>query len=470
MSVRTGPTRSGPRWWLVTPTLLATQVLVMLEGTVVNVSLVRIRAEYGLDDTALSWVLVSYLLAFGSGMLAGGRLTDAFGARRVLVVAVGVFGLASLLCGLATGPATLLSGRALQGLAAAATVPGLLAVIAELAPDPARRNRAVARLTGAGLVGGGIGLTAGGLLVEWLGTRWVFLVNLPLCAALLPCLLALPGLRGPAGERPRLGVGQVVLPGAALAMLLGAVGLSGEAVPWPVLTGLVAGGLLSAVAAVLVVRRAGADSVLPLGLLAGRGRPTAYALSALVFGSTHTAFIHLQLVVQRDWGLGPAATGLVFTPVIVVMVLTTAATPRLLRRVPDRVLVPAGCLLAAAGMVWAAVALAPPSTGAADPLLLVPMAMLATGSALCMVPLAVRAVDGIPPGRTGVASAVLTCAQQIGGAVLITLVGLLSGVRPYQALVVLLTVGAVLGVLGLRRDPARVEPPEPAPPTLGVHP
>ncbi|WP_244929618.1 MFS transporter [Nocardioides sp. W7] len=176
---------TGTRRLLALTVLATTQLMVILDGTIVNVALPAIRRDLGFSDAGLAWVVNGFFVAFAVLLLPAGRLGDLIGPRRVFLAGVALFTLASLACGLAWSPASLVAARVVQGVGGALSTAVVLGLIAQLYDDPAARGRAFGLLAFVGAAGASVGVVAGGVLTELAGWRWVFLVNAPFGLAVL---------------------------------------------------------------------------------------------------------------------------------------------------------------------------------------------------------------------------------------------------------------------------------------------
>src|SRR5690349_12143667 len=179
--------------------LLATQLMVILDGTIVNVALPTIRDDLGFSESGLAWVVNGFFVAFAVLLLPAGRLGDLVGSRRVFLAGLAVFTAASAVCGLATSPAFLVLARVVQGAGGALTSAVVLGMVARLYDDAAGRARGFALVAFVGSAGASIGVVAGGLLVDAAGWRWVFGVNVPIGAAVLAAALLVVPRDRPAG-------------------------------------------------------------------------------------------------------------------------------------------------------------------------------------------------------------------------------------------------------------------------------
>src|SRR5437870_3791413 len=189
----------GQRRWLALYILCLGDLMIVLDTTIVNVALPSIRGDLGFSPTSLAWVVNAYLLTFGGFLLLGGRLGDLFGHRRLFLIGVSLFTVASIGCGLSTTQGLLIGARAVQGLGGAVVSAVALSLIMNLFTEPAERAKAMG-IFGFVLSGGGsIGVLLGGLLTDALDWHWIFLVNLPIGAAVFAlCLVLLPPARGAA--------------------------------------------------------------------------------------------------------------------------------------------------------------------------------------------------------------------------------------------------------------------------------
>ena len=388
----------------------AAQLMVVLDGTIVNIALPHIQTDLGFTPGNLSWVVNAYTLAFGGLLLLGGRLGDLLGRRRMFVLGVIVFAFASLLGGLAQNEAMLLASRALQGLGAAIASPTALALITTTFPAGPPRNRAFAVYAAMSGAGAAVGLILGGVLTEssW---RWTFFVNVPI--GLVVALMAPRFL----GESPRQH-GQFDIPGALTGTLgLGSLvyGLTHAAPPhhWgdaltvvPIVVGLVL------LAAFVVIERRAEHPLLPFRILADRTRGVSFAVMLVVGAAMFSMFYFLGLFIQQVLGYSPVKTGFAFLPFSFGVVIAAQVASRLISRVDPRWIAGVGTLLAAGGM-WGLSHLTVHSAYATA--LLPFILLLSFGMGLTFVPLTLTAVAGVAKRDSGVGSAVLNTMQQVGG-------------------------------------------------------
>ncbi|MEU7866840.1 MFS transporter [Dactylosporangium sp. NPDC049140] len=427
--------------WLVLPLVCACQFVVILDASIVNVALPSIRRDLGFTPTGLAWVVDAYLLTLAGFMLLGGRAADLAGRRRLLAGGVLLFALASLAAGLAPTAGVLVAARAVQGLGAALLAPATLAVISTAFTAGAARARAFGAWSAAGGVGGMAGALAGGALTTALSWRWVFLVNVPIGAALVAvAFAALPGDRP--GPRERLDVLGAVTGTAGLAALIYGV-MRGHG-------GTVAAGLgLLAVFAVVEWRVAAAP-MLPLRLLARRG-PAAADAMLLLFGAAAIGLWYFSsLLLQNVLGYSALRAGLGQTPAAVLFVVVAHWAAVLLPRLGPRVLVLCGSVCLTAGFAWLSRAGTGYLAGVLGPTLLV-----AAGIGLVFPTLMAAATAGVPEGDAGTAGGLASTASQAGSSIGLALLATVDGFdRVFLAAAGIGVVLAVASTLLPRRENA----------------
>lgn len=390
------------------------QLMIALDMAVVNVALPAVRRDLGFEPVDLSWVVHSYALTFGGCLLLGGRAGDLFGRRRLFVLGLAGFALASLAGGLAQQPWQLVAARAAQGIAAAAVAPATLAMLTVLFPHGPARVRAFGLWSAANGAGGALGVLLGGILTEYAGWRWVMLINLPIAAIVLG--LSVFGIPADhrAGERKPLDVaGSLTATLGAGSLVLAVVRTDRSGWSSPVTLSLLAGAAVLLGIFVLVERRA-AVPLVRLAMLRNRWVAGADLFVLLAAAGQFSAFYFVSLYMQQALGMSAAATGLAFVPFSAGVIAGTAVATRLgVARSPRTALIP-GALAAAAGLAWFAL-LDPHGAFVTD--LLGPSLVAAIGFGLCLAPLAAAATTGVAPTEAGMASGLLNSARQLGGAV-----------------------------------------------------
>lgn len=442
------PARAGgPRLGLALLVICAAQLMLVLDGTIVNVALPSIQRSLNFAQSDLSWVLNAYALTFGGLLLFCGRAGDLFGRKRMFRAGLAVFTLASLLGGIATSEAVLIAARALQGAGAAITAPVALSLLATTFPAGPARTKATGAYGAVAGLGSVVGLLLGGALTEYLNWRWVLFVNIPIAVAVLIGSGALIE-----GERER---GRIDLPGAVTATA--GLGSLVFAINWAnthswtdryTLTGLAGAAIL--LAAFVAVERRSSAPMLPSRLVRDRSRVGANLVFLLLGAGMFATFYFLTLYMQVVRGYSPMRTGLTYLPFAIGIIVAAAGIgPRLLSRYSERTVTITGLLLAAAGMAWLGTL-----TPASNPfVVLLPAQLVASiGIGLAFVTNTIVGVRGVAPRDTGIASGLLNTSQQIGGAlglaVLVTIAtAAIRGRGPETPLPDALTHGYTTGLL-----------------------
>ncbi|MDA3643227.1 MFS transporter [Saccharopolyspora indica] len=388
----------------------AAQLLVVLDGTIVNIALPSAQGALGISDANRQWAVTAYALAFGGLLLIGGRVSGVLGHRRGFVVGLVGFGVASALGGLAFNPGMLFGARALQGAFAALLAPAGLSLLASTFTGSRERGRAFGVFAGVGAAGSAVGLIAGGLLTEHAGWRWCFYINVPVVALALAGAVFVP--KGDPPSSGRLDVAGAVLSTAGFASVVFAFS-EAESRGWgsAVVLALLACGALLLVGFVVVELRV-PRPLLPIHVVRDRARGGAFISILLMFVAMFGFYLFTSYYAQTVLGWSPVRTGLllIINAVAAVVGSTLIAGKR---RAPAALIVP-GLILAAAGM-FVLTLLTPESTNVA--LHLVPaLALTGLGLGCVLPPTASLATAGIAGHEVGAASAAYNAAQQIGAA------------------------------------------------------
>jgi EmrB/QacA subfamily drug resistance transporter len=403
-----------PAHTVIAVVLCGAQVLDGIDVTMVNVALPAIARQVGLSEAALSWVVSAYMVTFGGFLLLGGRAGDLIGRRTVFLAGLVLFAVGSLASGLAREPGVLVGARAVQGVAAALIAPMTLALLAANFPAGKPRDRAFALWAAAYAVSSALGLLLGGLLVNALGWRSIFFVNVPIAAGIL--VVALRYLRPdrPARSHHRFDVAGAVTSTAGVGLLAFGV-LSGRTDGWSgsgTVVALAVAGLLLAYFAVHETRLA-SEPLVRFSLLRERSVAGANIVTALRGAAMFALFYFATLYQQQVLGFSPLKTAAAYLPLTLILLVASGAGPALVRRIGIRVVLPAGSLIAAAGLVWFAQLT---RDGSLLWSVVAPSAVVAVGFAIMVVPSTIAAVTGVPAAHTGIASAMLNVSLQVGGA------------------------------------------------------
>ncbi|MCL2542186.1 MAG: MFS transporter [Nocardioidaceae bacterium] len=392
--------------------VLLAQLMLVLDGTVVNVAIPHIATDLHFSDSGLSWILNGYTLAFGGLLLLGGRLGDVLGRRRLFRIGLATFTLASAAGGVAPTAGILVAARALQGVGAALAAPSVLALITTSAPTPAARNRALAAFTAVSSGGGALGLILGGALTDAVSWRWTLFINVPIGIA----VLALVGRYVGETER-RHGrfdfVGAVSSTGAAVSLVWALIGVPQHG--WEsarTIGGLAIGVALFAVLAATELRVS--HPLLRPGLLKDRRRVAALVTMAGMYGAMLSMFFVMTQFLEDDLRFGPLTTGLAFLPLPMSVFALSRVMPRLVARFGQVPWIVAGTIGITAAFVR--LAFLPDGAGYWDgafPSVLV----LGLSAGMTFMPITSLVLTGVEPEHAGSASGLLQTMQQLGGSI-----------------------------------------------------
>ena len=426
----------------------------LLDSTVVNVALPAIEDDLGGGLAAQQWVVNSYLLMLGSLILVGGSLGDVLGERRMFVIGIGGFGLASVLCAAAPSIEFLIAARAIQGIFGALLTPAALALIVAAFP-PDARGAAIGTWTAYVGIAAVVGPLAGGLIVDATSWRWIFGVNVPFVAVTLFLLARIPAVDSDGPRR------QVDLVGAALcaAGLAGPVfgliqqpehGWGDPIVALPILAGVVI------FAAFLLWERRHRDPMLPLGLFRRGNFAWGNAETFAVYGGLGALFFALVVFLQQTAGMSALEAGLATLPTTIVMFLIARRVGALADRIGPRLFMGTGPIVAAAGVVVLALMLDEDASLLTD--VLPGMLLFAVGLSLTVSPLTAAVLADAEQRNAGIASGVNNAVARVAGLIAVAAVGAVAGgdldlgsVRTVLAFVaLLLAAGGVMGFAGIR--------------------
>jgi EmrB/QacA subfamily drug resistance transporter len=410
---------------LILSVILTTQLMVILDATVVTIAMPQIKDSLGFSTTGLSWVQNAYTLAFGGLLLLGARAGDILGRRKVLVAGIVVFTLASLLGGLAQSAEWLLAARVLQGVGGAIAAPATLALLMMNFAEGSERNRALALYSVVSTGGASIGLVLGGLLTDVVSWRWGLFINIPIGIALV--LLARGYLAETTPQPGRFDIAGAVTSTLGIAAIVYGFIRAAE-VGWSDFwtVGAFTAGAVLLVSFVFVERRA-EQPITPLRLFMNRDRSLAYLSFLLVIGGMFGMFFFLTQFMQGVLGFGALRAGVAFLPVTLLLFVMVRIAPRIMERVSSGKMMLVGSALTAAGMIW----LTQVSTDSSYLGAVVgPLLLFGLGAGLFFVPMTSVSLSGIQPEDAGAASGMVNVIQQVGGtiglAVLVTVFGTAS--------------------------------------------
>jgi EmrB/QacA subfamily drug resistance transporter len=410
--------------------ICAAQFVLQLDFSIVNVALPSIQRELGLVASQLQWIVTGYALTFGSLLLVGGRAADLLGRRRLLIIGLALFAIASLGAGLAQSSIELILARVIQGTAGAMVSPAALSLLTTTNPEGPARNRALGIWQASTAAGATTGIIAGGLLTQAFGWRAIFLVNPPLIAAMLLLVPRVLPASPPAGAQ-RIDIRGAVLCTGALATLI--FGLSNGQQHGFTATATVTALAAAVVLAVafVITERTVAAPMLPLSIFSARTRRAAVE-AMLLIGAILAAYVYfVSLYLQRVEGFTPIETGLALVPSTGTVVLTsTLLTRRLLGRIGVKWMLIAGLALMAAGQLW----LAQISVGASYASAVLPGLLLTSlGIGLTLPTASVAITSGVEKRDQGLAGALFVSGQQTGAAVGLAALATIAATRTAHA-------------------------------------
>ncbi|HZX03268.1 MFS transporter [Kribbella sp.] len=460
---------------LILAAVAVVQFMVSLDFSIVNVGLPRIAAGLGFGAVGLAWVIHAYALTFGGLLLLGGKASDRYGRRRMLLLGLTLFGIASLAGGFAQQPGQLIAARAVQGIGAAALAPSALALLTATFPDGRERVRAFGIWSATNAAGGAFGVLIGGLLTQYVSWRGVMFVNVPMVVIVVLMVARIHDLRPPRPDsRPDV-LGGLLATAGMTTLVFGVMRTDQH--PWTsattLLTLAVAVALLAAF--VYVENTTRREPLLRLGLLANRSVSGANSFNLLVGAAMASSFYFLSLYLQDVLRHGPAASGLMFLPFALAVVAGSFVAIKLGYRFATRDLLVGGALLTAAGFGWFGL-VSPDGSFLVN--VLGPSILAGTGFGLCLAPLVSTATGGVAPAEAGTASGLLNSSRQIGASLGLAALGTVAhdrtgGLRTVDALndgyavglrlcAVLLVCGVVIVLAVLRRTPPRLSGGGPA--------
>ena len=443
------------RWWALTAVSLAT-LMTYLDNNVTNVALPTIEHSLHLSVSGLEWIVSSYLLVLGGLLLAGGRVADVYGRRRMFLAGLVIFTLSSLTAGLAGSAGVLIAARAVQGLGAALVMPAALAIVVATFTDPRERTAAIGISGAIGGLGLAIGPAVGGLISQHFHWGWIFLINVPLgaitLAISLPCVSESRGARavtetraagdtGRATTAARLDIPGLVASAVALFALTYAL-IEGGDKGWtsPLITGAFAAAAVFA-AAFLVIESRSAYPMIPLRIF--RSAVFSGGLGTMMIWSFGILGIYFftSLYLQGNLGFSPTKAGVAFVPMALCLALAAALSPRVVPVLGGHRTVALGMAVMTVGLVL----FARLGVGATFGDLLPGFILFGLGAGVMTVPLTNEVLSGAPAAQAGIASALLNASREVAGLLGVTVIGavlrssesasLRSGTGPGQAFV-----------------------------------
>jgi EmrB/QacA subfamily drug resistance transporter len=425
-------TLDGRTRWLALYVLCLGDLMIVLDGTIVNVALPSIRDDLGFSQTSLAWVVNAYLLTFGGFLLLGGRLGDLFGHRRLFLIGIALFTLASLACGIAGSQEFLVGARAVQGVGGAIVSAVALSLLMTMFTETADRAKAMG-VFGFVLSGGGVaGVLLGGILTDLLDWHWIFLVNLPVGILVFALSLRLlPAVRGPAAGG-RVDVAGAITVTTSLILAVYAI-VNGNQEGWTSARTL---GLLGAsavlMAVFLTIEARISSPLMPLGLFRNRNVSAANVVGVLMAAGMFAYFFFSALYLQLVLEYSPLEVGLAYLPGTVIWGASSfLLSDRLVMRYGIRKPLLAGLVLM--GIALVLLARTPVDGNWAIDILPATIAV-GLGAGIAFNPLLLAAMSGVAPDQAGLASGVVNTAFMMGGAVGLAILASLADRRTQSLL------------------------------------
>jgi EmrB/QacA subfamily drug resistance transporter len=401
--------------WLALYVLCAGMLMIVLDVTIVNVALPTIQDSLGFSQSSLAWVVNAYLIPFGGLLLLAGRIGDLVGQRRVFLIGLTVFTLASLACAASEAQWMLIAARFVAGVGGALASAVILGMIVTMFPEPREQAKAIGIYGFVASAGGSIGLLLGGALTQLISWHWIFLINLPIGVATAYGAIRL------VEDRPGIGLSQGAdIPGAALitsSLMLGVYTILGvNSHGWGSAQTLVLGAISLVLLAAFVARQARiANPLMPLRLFRSRNVAGANTIQALLVAGMFGMFFLGALYLQRILGYDALEVGFAFLPTTLVMgTLSLGFSERLIMRFGPRTTLIPGVVMIGAGLLLFA---RTPVDGGYVADLLAPLLLVGAGVGTAFPSLMTLAMSGATPSDAGLASGLVNTSMQVGGAI-----------------------------------------------------
>lgn len=394
--------------------LAAAQFMVVLDATIVNVALPAIKESLNFRaDSDLQWVVTAYALAFGGFLLLGGRLADLFGRRRMFMAGIVVFAVASLAAGLAQDPTQLIVFRALQGIGGALLSPAALSLVLTIFKEGPERNKALGVWSMVAAGGGAVGLLLGGVLTQYVDWRWVFFINMPIAAIVMFAALRQVPASLPREHEAVDYVGAVTIT-SSLMTLVYALAKAAEN-GWTATSTIVALTTSVALMAIFIYNELHVKHpLIKLSIFRRRNVTGGNIIQLLMPAAMFGLFFYLSIYLQQILGYSPTHTGIANIPfTLTIMIVAGVLSSRIARLNPKKILI-IGPLLAAAGLLYFS-RLPVEANYFID--ILPGIILMAAGMAMVFVTTTVATTSGIEQHESGLVSGLLNTGQQVGGAI-----------------------------------------------------
>jgi EmrB/QacA subfamily drug resistance transporter len=404
----------NPRRWLILAVVGAAFFMTVLDVAIVTVAIPSIQKDLSMAESTVQWLLTAYAITFGGFLLLGGRMADLLGRRRIFVVGLILFTLASLTCGLSTSAGVLIAARAVQGVGAAIISPAALSIVSTSFTEGAERNKALGIWGALGGSGAAAGVLFGGILTKYLGWEWIFYVNVPVGALVLGLTRPIvPESREEVAQRRFDAAGAVTVTGG-LALLVYAISKAPEVGWGSARTILLLLASVAVLAAFAVIELRSRAPVMPFSIFRVKTVTAANVVGFLLGAVIFANFFVLTLYVQQVLGWSALRTGLTFLATAGTTVIWAGVSQALVTKIGVRTVMTAGLVSLAVALYWYTRI---PVHGHYWPDLLPAYLVFAVGIAFAFVPVSIAALAGVSSAQSGLASGLINTSQQIGGAV-----------------------------------------------------
>jgi EmrB/QacA subfamily drug resistance transporter len=427
--------------WKALAVLGVAYLMVVLDVSIVNVALNAIQKDLNFSQSSLQWIVSGYALTFGGFLLLGGRMGDLLGRRKVFIAGLIAFAICSLLCGLSTSSTMLVTFRILQGAGAALLAPSVFSIVSVTFVEGAERNKALGILGAIAGSGAAIGVLLGGILTEYAGWQWCFLINVPIAIialSLVPRFVR--ESRDTGRDRSFDALGALLVTGSLMMLVYGLTQANSKGWGSAQTIGMLAGSVI-AMALFIVVEKRGKSPLIPLTFFRNRTATGAnvvgLGLGTIVFGM----FLLLSLYMPQVLGYTPVKMGVGYLAVALTSVLASGVAQAFVTRLGVRLVLMTGLTLLGLGLLYFT-QISVNGTYVSD--LLPGFLLVGVGLGFSFVPVSIAALANVQPNEAGLASGLINTSQQIGGALgvaILTTVAVTrtqnltaSGTDPSQAL------------------------------------
>ena len=399
--------------WKALAVLGVAYLMVVLDVSIVNVALNAIQKDLDFSQSNLQWIVSGYALTFGGFLLLGGRMGDLLGRRRIFIAGLISFAVFSLMCGLSTSEGMLITFRILQGVGAALLAPSVFSIVSVTFEEGAERNKALGILGAIAGSGAAIGVLLGGILTEYAGWQWCFLINVPIAIV----ALALVGRfvresRGSATTRSFDALGALLVTGSLMMLVYGLTQANSRGWGSGQTIGMLAGSVIL-MALFIVVEKRGKAPLMPLTFFRNRTATGAnvvgLGLGTIVFGM----FLLLSLYMPQVLGYTPVKMGVGYLAVALTSIVASGFAQAFVTRIGVRRVLIIGLALLCLGLLYFT-QISANGTYAGD--LLPGFLLVGVGLGFSFVPVSIAALAGVQPQEAGLASGLINTSQQIGGA------------------------------------------------------